>query len=101
MMLSMILLTTSSSRTVFFFVINRRLPCSTRTDTPFPYTTVFRSLVERRLGGRRLADLEMPQGAAEEAERMCRSLAIEEARAAVRGQGERKDRKSTRLNSTH
>src|SRR3546814_1863966 len=46
-------------------------------------------LVERRRGWRRLADLEMPQGAAEEAERMCRSLAIEEARAAVRGQGER------------
>src|SRR3546814_11888346 len=48
-----------------------------------------RRLVERRRGWRRLADLEMPQGAAEEAERMCRSLAIEEARAAVRGQGER------------
>src|SRR3546814_3499920 len=50
-----------------------------------------RRLVERRRGWRRLADLEMPQGAAEEAERMCRSLAIEEAR----------DRKSTRLNSSH
>src|SRR3546814_11558159 len=27
-----------------FFLINRRPPRSTRTDTPFPYTTLFRSV---------------------------------------------------------
>src|SRR3546814_20763566 len=28
----------------FFFLMSRRPPRSTRTDTPFPYTTLFRSL---------------------------------------------------------
>src|SRR3546814_16952010 len=36
--------------TVFFFLMIRRPPRSTRTDTLFPYTTLFRSL---RLGGLR------------------------------------------------
>src|SRR3546814_19654723 len=30
---------------LFFFFINRRPPISTRTDTRFPYTTPFRSVV--------------------------------------------------------
>src|SRR3546814_6462244 len=34
----------------FFFLLIRRPPRSTRTDTPFPYTTLFRSA--RRSGGR-------------------------------------------------
>src|SRR3546814_12142296 len=33
---------------VFFFLITRRPPCSTRTDTPFPYTTLFRSPSAKR-----------------------------------------------------
>src|SRR3546814_15837927 len=36
---------------VFFFLMIRRPPRSTRTDTLFPYTTLFRS--ERRGGGLR------------------------------------------------
>src|SRR3546814_3839890 len=32
--------------TLFFFLMIRRPPRSTRTDTLFPYTTLFRSLVE-------------------------------------------------------
>src|SRR3546814_17669009 len=32
---------------VFFFLMIRRPPRSTRTDTRFPYTTLFRSLLER------------------------------------------------------
>src|SRR3546814_13805205 len=32
------------SRLFFFFLMNRRPPRSTRTDTLFPYTTLFRSL---------------------------------------------------------
>src|SRR3546814_9693448 len=34
---------------VFFFLMLRRPPRSTRTDTLFPYTTLFRSLDERQL----------------------------------------------------
>src|SRR3546814_3329431 len=35
---------------MFFFLMIRRPPRSTRTDTLFPYTTLFRSQVRRRLG---------------------------------------------------
>src|SRR3546814_19205151 len=34
---------------VFFFLMRRRPPISTRTDTLFPYTTLFRSLHRLRL----------------------------------------------------
>src|SRR3546814_16751236 len=46
----------------FFFLMRRRPPRSTRTDTPFPYPTLFRSLLtltvnsdegENRLAGQR------------------------------------------------
>src|SRR3546814_14038049 len=45
-------------RTLFFFLMIRRPPRSTRTDTRFPYTTLFRSRasqegVDRRLTARR------------------------------------------------
>src|SRR3546814_1516328 len=33
---------------MFFFLMIRRPPRSTRTDTLFPYTTLFRSKIERR-----------------------------------------------------
>src|SRR3546814_1895012 len=36
--------------TFFFFLMIRRPPRSTRTDTLFPYTTLFRSLFGQRLG---------------------------------------------------
>src|SRR3546814_6375370 len=36
--------------TLFFFLMIRRPPRSTRTDTLFPYTTLFRSVVGRQLG---------------------------------------------------
>src|SRR3546814_20449365 len=44
----------------FFFLMIRRPPRSTRTDTLFPYTTLFRSLDRGDEGNRRLAvaDLE-------------------------------------------
>src|SRR3546814_2164665 len=41
--------------TVFFFLMSRRPPRSTRTDTLFPYTTLFRSLAHA--AGQRLAGL--------------------------------------------
>src|SRR3546814_5841402 len=37
----------------FFFLMIRRPPRSTRTDTLFPYTTLFRSAVDRPRGVRR------------------------------------------------
>src|SRR3546814_19274277 len=36
----------------FFFLMIRRPPRSTRTDTLFPYTTLFRSLVGELVGGK-------------------------------------------------
>src|SRR3546814_13760439 len=39
---------------LFFFLMKRRPPRSTRTDTLFPYTTLFRSRRGRRLADRRL-----------------------------------------------
>src|SRR3546814_17142350 len=41
---------------VFFFLMIRRPPRSTRTDTLFPYTTLFRS--DRRAGQRRAAAID-------------------------------------------
>src|SRR3546814_691204 len=44
----------------FFFLMVRRPPRSTRTDTPFPYTTLFRSVARGRRqdrGDSRLADI--------------------------------------------
>src|SRR3546814_20907748 len=35
---------------VFFFLMIRRPPISTRTDTLFPYTTLFRSFMDQSLG---------------------------------------------------
>src|SRR3546814_7101144 len=40
----------------FFFLMIRRPPRSTRTDTLFPYTTLFRSQRQRRRGGGGNAD---------------------------------------------
>src|SRR3546814_11150338 len=42
----------------FFFLRIRRPPISTRTDTLFPYTTLFRSLVSAHTGG----DVAMQEG---------------------------------------
>src|SRR3546814_16639364 len=75
----------------FFFLMIRRPPRSTRTDTLFPYTTLFRSLVlaqvvpvahvHHRLVG--------ALGAGQNADHVARGFL-----------GDR-DRKSTRLNSSH
>src|SRR3546814_12134083 len=82
-------------RFLFFFLMIRRPPRSTRTDTLFPYTTLFRSAhggdaVLRR--GR-----EVPAGALQcaAAERDRRRLRLRP-RHTPNG-----DRKSTRLNSSH
>src|SRR3546814_15598286 len=93
---------------VFFFLMIRRPPRSTRTDTLFPYTTLFRSFarregyadcretvvspIPRRNRSRWTEAIEealLEQGAGQAA-----AESKTEARRAV-------DRKSTRLNSSH
>src|SRR3546814_12271107 len=71
------------------FVMIRRPPRSTRTDTLFPYTTLFRSGGDRQLW--RLVD----RGAARRA-RAADTLGSQTRRATGPP-----DRKSTRLNSSH
>src|SRR3546814_14259455 len=93
----------------FFFVMLRRPPRSTRTDTLFPYTTLFRSVVTRAqpsppasgsstYGGQAVIEGVMIRGA--------RSMAVAvrdpEGEILVRSEAlTGPDRKSTRLNSSH
>src|SRR3546814_17575763 len=108
----------------FFFLMRRRTPRSTRTDTLFPYTTLFRSSdVASVVAQQRREDLRVPAAAgrdldqglagfhAEERQRVGR-MAVRVADDVVRiapvaGDGLRQrvgfglDRKSTRLNSSH
>src|SRR3546814_19367208 len=110
----------------FFFLMIRRPPRSTRTDTLFPYTTLFRSHVEAReaghlraLGRRRLRRLQMLPGRAVQSRPAApahdlvigrveldevegKALLVEAAqlRRIVVGEPPQ-DRKSTRLNSSH
>src|SRR3546814_6363223 len=51
----------------FFFLMIRRPPRSTRTDTLFPYTTLFRSFGQRRKMLRRSLADHVPSGALEAA----------------------------------
>src|SRR3546814_10930902 len=81
-----------------FFLVIRRPPRSTRTDTLFPYTTLFRSLC--RLD---TSDLSNVQCKLEPVAGNRVALTIV-AQAALSDEGagaEVKDRKSTRLNSSH
>src|SRR3546814_13600713 len=81
---------------MFFFLMIRRPPRSTRTDTLFPYTTLFRSRDELHVGDAVPLD---------ESERLQRVEAVHHHRGAaetVHSVGPaRRDRKSTRLNSSH
>src|SRR3546814_12195756 len=80
----------------FFFLMIRRPPRSTRTDTLFPYTTLFRSLL--------LTLLALLTGLAT-ADRAVAAPAVPAAMGAlvllVETTGKAEDRKSTRLNSSH
>src|SRR3546814_16920932 len=96
---------------LFFFVMRRRPPRATRTDTLFPYTTLFRSLLdELRIQGRgHLVEQHDPRLERERAgDRGALLLAAGE----LRRHGPRlvghadhleqpQDRKRTRLNSSH
>src|SRR3546814_11876896 len=89
----------------FFFLMIRRPPRSTRTDTPFPYTTLFRSGANG-FGydphfyipelGKTVAEL-----APDEKNKIShRARALDQLLHALRTRGGA-DRKSTRLNSSH
>src|SRR3546814_16893786 len=87
-----------------FFLMIRRPPRSTRTDTLFPYTTLFRSLAGAELA-RRQADVmdhqqgNLPLWTSIEVWRGAMANAIAPTACAI--QLHKGDRKSTRLNSSH
>src|SRR3546814_20268809 len=88
-----------------FFLMIRRPPRSTRTDTLFPYTTLFRSCDRRRR--RRSMARYLPhvvdssrRQAQSQAFGTDRELAAQFGREIAR-KAQREDRKSTRLNSSH
>src|SRR3546814_18068441 len=87
---------------LFFFLMIRLPPRSTRTDTLFPYTPLFRSrLGDDEMGGALCRDLRAVRHREQllaRARQPCQPLAD---RARDRGVGEDEDRKSTRLNSSH
>src|SRR3546814_12608250 len=83
---------------VFFFLMIRRPPRSTRTDTLFPYTTLFRSpyrRAARRAGGRPL------RGCLGAAASGAAGWSHRRRRMGLSADGQPEDRKSTRLNSSH
>src|SRR3546814_14360373 len=96
---------------MFFFLMNPRPPRSTRTDTLFPYTTLFRSGREAHGGDSE----DRPSGAhvpGDEADGQGGKRRQLQARQSAREVGalprqqrtdrhEEEDRKSTRLNSSH
>src|SRR3546814_14911361 len=97
----------------FFFLMSPRPPCSTRTDTLFPYTTLFRSGIEHveRVPLVLHAEVDQPWvGFPEHAlVEVHRPQAVVGFQAQFIGQerevmlvaGAQEDRKSTRLNSSH
>src|SRR3546814_19307915 len=96
----------------FFFLMIRRPPRSTRTDTLFPYTTLFRSpppVLYDRLRRFHARPVEAVERAARQIEIELRAIgrelltqAVEHLdRQAARVGGGLEDRKSTRLNYSH
>src|SRR3546814_13214872 len=84
-----------------FFLMIRRPPRSTRTDTLFPYTTLFRSLQEHAFGRGRFGVRTQAHPRLRKA-KLDVVLAHQEVRRAHAGIVlDDQDRKSTRLNSSH
>src|SRR3546814_15148536 len=86
----------------FFFLMIRRPPRSTRTDTLFPYTTLFRSAIDRFDRQRRIgisADMADGLTSGQGIARILQLGSVKNLPAGVRI--EATDRKSTRLNSSH
>src|SRR3546814_11912358 len=100
---------------VVFFLMVRRPPRSTRTDTLFPYTTLFRSVLTERRDHLLIVTINRPEArnAVNAAVHAGIGTALEQAEhdpeirvVIVTGAGDKSfcagaDRKSTRLNSSH
>src|SRR3546814_14259021 len=102
------------SYVLFFFLMIRRPPRSTRTDTLFPYTTLFRSNWKTDV---KLVKFEVPGMAPEMKTQMTQMMEgasgmdlcltqeqvdkEDVAAELAKGGGQCTDRKSTRLNSSH
>src|SRR3546814_18506166 len=89
-----------------FFLMNRRPPRSTRTDTLFPYTTLFRSSRGDSLSLTRDAQLlQLGASAANESSGIdtarVATVSAELANGSYKIDPQAIDRKSTRLNSSH
>src|SRR3546814_18102521 len=76
----------------FFFLMIRRPPRSTRPDTLFPYTTLFRSIAPVPLRGHAVIAF---------AQKVDRDPVVRDQPKRGRLRSEPPDRKSTRLNSSH
>src|SRR3546814_13920458 len=88
----------------FFFLMIRRPPRSTRTDTLFPYTTLFRSLVDETDQLRQFVAGEMLLAERAQIGFGQRRIFLDDEDLhdfAGLGVGHAEDRKSTRLNSSH
>src|SRR3546814_14433860 len=92
---------------LFFFLMIRRPPRSTRTDTLFPYTTLFRSMgaahrhCEEYSWGEGNMGLDRDIGGDQDKGSRQENQGASELRRTVRYQRHQRDRKSTRLNSSH
>src|SRR3546814_12179009 len=92
----------------FFFLMLLRPPRSTRTDTLFPYTTLFRS-GRNRAHAQTLSSLvsdisqalDLIKSIAAQTNLLSVNANIEAHRSGDAGRGFTVDRKSTRLNSSH
>src|SRR3546814_20958222 len=95
---------------LFFFLMIRRPPRSTRTDTLFPYTTLFRSSgittgiasINAKIGGMHNSDLMILAGRPGMGKTsLATNIAYNAAERFRRDEDDGIDRKSTRLNSSH
>src|SRR3546814_14278911 len=88
---------------VFFFLMIRRPPRSTRTDTLFPYTTLFRSMPDEAVASLTLSeDGDVWMGMVNRGlMRFSASRGLEHLDTDMGLPNNRVDRKSTRLNSSH
>src|SRR3546814_16724532 len=91
-----------------FFLMIRRPPRSTRTDTLFPYTTLFRSAGLVWLSGIQAGHHEIgpavggrDRGNTQANDHGAGSARLASSRLTIARASSRRDRKSTRLNSSH
>src|SRR3546814_15883863 len=103
-MLSSILICDRTVIIFFFFLMIRRPPRSTRTDTRFPYTTLFRSRFRRRVYARESPCRQrvLDRGSdGKDARCLSHGILVSREHRLSNPRTVEGDRKSTRLNSSH